>query len=332
MNRTLRVGSRRSLLAMAQTRLVVDALDAALRAAGQAPPRVVVVPVTTQGDVERRPLPELGGVGVFVGALRAALLAGEVDVAVHSAKDLPTAPSVGLTVAAFPRRADPRDALCSAGRHTLGTLPRGARIGTGSPRRAAQLWALREDLHVVPMRGNVDSRLAAVAAGHVDAVVVAQAGLDRLGRSADAAQTLDPETMLPAPGQGALAVECRADDDSVRSLLAEALDDRATRVAVLAERAALARLEAGCSAPMGALATIAAGPNAGEPDMMDLRAVVGATDGGRLVRSRVGGLVSDPVRDPVSLGEAVADRLLDAGAADLVPVQHRDLTKERQRT
>ncbi len=199
----LRLGTRRSALARAQSQQVADAITAA---SGRA---VELVEITTQGDVDRGDLASMGGAGVFVGALREALLAGEVDVAVHSLKDLPTAPADGLLLAAVPRREDPRDALVARDGLTLGELPAGSRIGTGSPRRAAQLRALGLDLDVVAVRGNVDTRLGLVADGSFDAVVLARAGLLRLGRADEATEVLDPLQMLPAPGQGALAVECR---------------------------------------------------------------------------------------------------------------------------
>lgn len=242
--RALRVGTRASALARTQSGLVADAMSAALARA------TVLVDVRTHGDVSTAPLSTIGGTGVFVSALRAALLDGRVDVAVHSLKDLPTAPAEGVRLAAVPRREDPRDALVARDGLTLDALPRGARVGTGSPRRAAMLAG--RGLEIVDIRGNVDSRLARVGAD-LDAVVVAAAGLSRLGRLAEATDLLDPDEVPPAPGQGALAVETRA-EDPIADLIATALDDEATRLAVTLERALLAALEAGCSAPVGALA------------------------------------------------------------------------------
>ena len=224
-----------------------------LRAAGHP---VELVEIRTSGDLSSAPVAELG-VGVFVSALREALVSrGEVDVAVHSYKDLPTAPDPRLLLAAVPPREDPRDALVARDGRVLGELPAGARVGTGSPRRRAQLDALGLGLEVVPIRGNVDTRIGKVGSGELDAVVVAAAGLRRLGRIGEATELLDPLQMLPAPAQGALAVECRAGDEELARALAAALDDESTRVAVAAERALLAALEAGCSAPVGALAEV----------------------------------------------------------------------------
>jgi hydroxymethylbilane synthase len=242
--RPLRLGTRRSALATTQSTWVADAL----RRAGTP---VELVEITTRGDVDRAPLAQIGGTGVFVSALRDALLAGEVDLAVHSLKDLPTAAAPGLALAAVPEREDPRDVLVAAGRRTLADLPRGARVGTGSPRRRALLLALRPDLDVVAVRGNVDTRIGYATSGRYDAVVLAAAGLARTGRLDEAGELFDPEVFVPAPGQGALAVECRADDAEVVAALA-ALDVPAVRRAVAAERQVLASLEAGCSAPVGA--------------------------------------------------------------------------------
>jgi len=290
----LRLGTRRSLMAMTQSGLVGDALS---QRTGHA---VELVGVTTEGDVSRALLAQIGGTGVFVNALRDRLLAGEVDFAVHSLKDLPTAPAEGIALAAIPRRDDPRDALCGPAK--LADLPRGARVGTGSPRRVAQLKALRPDLEVVPIRGNADTRLRKVSSGELDAVVLAYAGLRRIGRLDEVAQVFDPDEMLPAPGQGALAVECRADREDLRELLA-AVDDPATRRAVTAERTVLAVLEAGCSAPVGAYAA--------EVDQkLHLTASVVAHDGSRQIRLSASG---SPERAE-ELGRELAARLLDRGA------------------
>jgi hydroxymethylbilane synthase len=302
--RTLRIGTRRSALALAQTETVA----AALRAGGY---QVDVVEVSTEGDRSAAALTELGGTGVFVTDLRRRLLDAEVDVAVHSLKDLPTRPADGLVLAAVPLRADPRDALVGSGGRTLADLGPGARVGTGSPRRAAQLRALGFDLDVVPIRGNVDTRLAKVAAGDYDGVVVAAAGLARLGRLDEATELIDPVQVLPAPGQGALAVECRAADTALADALAGLLDDPSTRAAVTAERALLASLEAGCTAPVGALADVAAGDNG---DELYLRGVVAALDGSDVVRLSITG----PLADCERLGHQLAASLLDRGAAGLI--------------
>jgi hydroxymethylbilane synthase len=298
MTAPLRLGTRRSPLAMAQSGQVADALR---RSTGRP---VELVEITTHGDVDRAPLATIGGAGVFVSALRDALLAGTVDIAVHSLKDLPTAPAEGLVTAAVPPREDPRDAIVGA---DLDSMPSGSRIGTGSPRRAAALRALNRGLRPVAVRGNVDTRLAMVADGDLDAVVLAMAGLARLGRTHLSARPIDPTVMLPAPGQGALAVEIRADAaDALASPMAE-LDDPASHAAVRAERAALARLEAGCSAPVGALARV-------HGDSLTLDVRVWASDGSFDLEVRTSGSVSSP--DDV--GHALADDLLALGAGDLM--------------
>lgn len=315
----LRLGTRGSALALAQSQLVADAVA---RATGRP---VELVRVRTEGDRLTGSLAALGGTGVFVAALREAVADGRCDLAVHSLKDLPTADAPGLLVAAVPERADPRDALCARDGLTVATLPAGARVGTGSPRRAAQLRAVRPDLDVVDIRGNVDTRLGRVpglggpdAPGDLDAVVLAAAGLARLGRSAVASELLDPAVVAPAPGQGALAVECRAGDAALVAGLG-ALDHLPSRLAVTAERALLAALEAGCAAPVGALGTLRA------DGVLVLDAVVCRPDGGaRLARSAalpVAGLVGhDAVATAAALGTRLAADLLAAGAADLAPL------------
>jgi hydroxymethylbilane synthase len=302
--RTIRIGTRASLLARTQTRQVADAF-------GRLNPAVAVetVLVSTEGDRSREPLAEIGGTGVFVSALREALLADRVDIAVHSYKDLPTAPMAGIALAAVPRRADPRDALCARDGLTLLELPVGARIGTGSPRRAAQLRALDLGLEIVPIRGNVDTRLGRVGTGdgQLDGVVLALAGLQRLNRTDQVTEILDPIQLLPAPAQGALAVECRESDELVRGLLAE-LDDLASRSAVAAERALLAELEAGCSAPIGALAEVTEGDD-GALEVF-LRGSVTAPDGSDVVRLSAAG----PLNTAEQVGRRLAAELVDLGA------------------
>jgi hydroxymethylbilane synthase len=314
MSGPLRLGTRGSKLALAQSRTVAEAVTAAT---GRA---VELVEITTLGDTSREPLAQIGGTGVFVNALRDALLAGEIDFAVHSLKDLPTADPPGLVVAAIPQRADPRDALCARDGLTLGELPVGSRVGTGSPRRAAQLHALGYGLEVVAIRGNVDTRLGYVTSGELDAVVLARAGLARLGRLDAATEVLDPLQMLPAPGQGALAVECRdpqavpADRREaaadVHAVLA-ALDDPESRAAVTAERSLLAALEAGCSAPVGAFGIAVEGDDEME---LYLRAVVLATDGSASVRLSTTG----PLTDAEMLGRKLAAEMLAEGADGLM--------------
>jgi hydroxymethylbilane synthase len=298
---TLRLGTRRSLMARTQAGQVAQTITARTGIP------VDLVGVTTFGDVSQADLASIGGTGVFVNALRERLLAGEVDLAVHSLKDLPTAQPDGVVIAAVPPRDDPRDALAARGGAKLADLRRGARVGTGSTRRIGQLRALRRDLDCVPIRGNADSRLARVASGDLDAVVLAYAGLIRIGRRDAVTQVFEPDEMLPAPGQGALAVECRADDAELRSELA-AVDDPATRAAVTAERSVLAALEAGCSAPVGAYAV--------GSDVLHLQAVVLAIDGaGRVRLSRSG-----PADMAEQVGRELAADLLARGAAAHISV------------
>ncbi|NUU22292.1 MAG: hydroxymethylbilane synthase [Streptomycetaceae bacterium] len=307
-DRPLRLGTRRSALAMAQSGDVAEMLT---KETGRA---VELVEITTYGDTSREHLAQIGGTGVFVSALRDALLDGSIDFAVHSLKDLPTAEPEGLTLAAVPLRADPRDALVARDGLTLGELPVGSRIGTGSPRRAAQLRALGLGHEVVPIRGNVDTRIKFVTSGELDAVVLAKAGLARLGRADEATEVLDPLQMLPAPGQGALAVECVSSDTALVDLLG-VLDDPDTRAAVLAERMLLAELEAGCSAPVGALADVSVGESGGEEvTELYLRAVVANGDGSRSVRLSATG----PLDEAASLGRELAAEMLARGAAGLM--------------
>lgn len=296
---TIRLGTRASALASAQAQWVADRL----RATGH---RVELVPLSTHGDTSQAPLTQIGGTGVFASTLRAALVRHQIDAAVHSLKDLPVDPEPGLTLAAVPQREDPRDVLVSRDGQQLSELPEGSVVGTGSPRRAAQLRAARPDLQVRPIRGNVDTRLARVQEGSLDAVVLARAGLARLGRLAAAAQTLEPEVMLPAPGQGALAVEVRR-GDTVSTRAVQALDDPATRVCVTAERAVLATLQAGCTAPIGALATI-------EGTGLQLSAFAGREDGTAAMRRTATG---DCAR-PGELGDALARKLLAGGLRELL--------------
>jgi hydroxymethylbilane synthase len=298
----LRLGTRRSALATTQSRWVADRLC-------ELGHDVELVEITTDGDVSGEPLTAIGGTGVFATAIRTALHEGRIDVAVHSLKDLPTAADAGLVLAAVPVREDSRDVLVARDGLTLGELPPGAVVGTGSPRRTAQLAALGLGLDIRPVRGNVDTRIGFVTNGKLDAVVLARAGLARLGRLDEATEVLDPIQVLPAPGQGALAVECRADRADVVAAVA-AIDDPDTRACVLAERSLLATLEAGCTAPVGALAEVVEGDHGLE---LSLRAFVGSEDGSaELRRSLVG-----PYADPEGLGARLARVLLDDGAADL---------------
>jgi len=310
----LRLGTRGSALALAQSQQTADALTAAT---GRP---VELVRIVTPGDRSAAPVAQLG-VGVFVSALRDALLAEEIDFAVHSYKDLPTAEHPRLHIAAVPPRQDPRDALITRDGRGLAELPPGATVGTGAVRRIAQLLALGLELQVTPIRGNIDSRIARVHGpqADLDAVVIARAGVARLGRLAEIAETLDPMLMLPAPAQGALAVECRSDDADLVELLAM-LDHAPSRAAVLAERAMLATLEAGCSAPVAAYAIVAEGDSdssvaEGEQgDEIYLRGAVFSPDGARAIRlSRTGTPAA-----AAEIGKALAADLLDNGADTLM--------------
>jgi hydroxymethylbilane synthase len=328
----IRLGTRASALATTQSGLVAGRLE---ELTGRP---VELVRIRTEGDVKTGSLASLGGTGVFVTALREALLDGRCDVAVHSLKDLPTTPAPGLTVVT-PEREDPRDALCARDGLTLATLPHAARVGTGSPRRAAQIRAARPDLEVVDIRGNVGTRLnrALGPDPDLDAVVLAYAGLARLGRTEVISEVLDVDVVAPAPGQGALAVEVRTADivsgpptgpDQHTGAaprvpdLAEAihlLDHRATRLAVLAERSVLARLEAGCAAPVGAHATVSG-------SVLRLRAVIAAVDGSeQMSRSGETSLSPDVAPEILddaarALGRSVAEHLLADGAERLAPL------------
>jgi hydroxymethylbilane synthase len=277
--------------------------------------QVELVTVQTEGDRNPAAIAQIGGTGVFVTALRDALLARQVDLAVHSFKDLPTAPAPGLVIAAVPVREDPRDVLVARDGLTLGELPAGSRVGTGSPRRTAQLLSLGLGLEVVPIRGNVDTRIGKVHSGELDGVVLARAGLQRLDRTDEATEVLDPLTLLPAPAQGALALECREDDAELIALLAR-LDHPDSRVAVAAERALLGALEGGCTAPVGALAVVAEGdPSSGDgADEVYLRGLVAAIDGTDAVRLSATG----PTSEPEAVGRRLAAELLDLGARSLL--------------
>ncbi|NHC31210.1 hydroxymethylbilane synthase [Dermacoccus nishinomiyaensis] len=301
----IRLGTRRSHLAMTQSTWVAEQL----RAHGHA---VEIVEITTEGDVNRASLAQMGGTGVFAAAIRRALLEDEVDMAVHSLKDLPVAPESGLVIAGIPVREDPRDALVARDGLTLGELPAGAVVGTGSPRRAAQLQALGLGFEIRDIRGNIDTRMGYVTSGELDGVILARAGLTRVERTDAISETIDPLQMLPAPGQGALGLECRDGDARVIAALAE-LDDADTRAAVTAERAVLGALEAGCAAPVGALAEIVEEPDGSLE--ISLRAFVGAPDGSfELRRSDVGSY-----DNPAAVGEALARTLLDDGAGAVIP-------------
>jgi hydroxymethylbilane synthase len=304
--RTLRIATRGSALARAQTGLVAEQITAATGV----PTELVII--KTEGDTSKESLASLGGTGVFASALREALVRGEVDLIVHSLKDLPTSPYPGLLIGGVPRREDARDVLCTAGGVSLADLPEGARVGTGSPRRRAQLLSLRPDLEVVDIRGNVDTRLRSVERGDLHGVVLAAAGLERLGRLSEASEFFDLELWPTAPGQGALAIEAREGDDITELL---SIEHGQTRTAVRAERSILATLEAGCAAPIGAHATI-------DGDLLSLTAVVydpsGDAELGCTRSATLTGLDDDVLAD--ALGAAVAAQLLEDGAADLAPL------------
>lgn len=312
-NRPLRLGTRRSKLATAQSALVARAVT---ELTGRP---VELVEITTYGDTSRELLAQIGGTGVFATALREALLRGEVDFAVHSLKDLPTAQPDELVVAAVPPRADPRDVLVARDGLTFEQLPDGARVGTGSARRSAQLNAYARGhgrrIETVPIRGNIDTRVGYVHSGEFDAVVLAAAGLHRIGMTGEVTDVLSADTVLPAPGQGALAVECAAVNVDLAALLA-GLDDPDTRAAVTVERSLLAALEAGCSAPVGALADLLDDGQA--VNEMRLRGVVGTTDGSTLVQLSTTGPVPTSHGDAVALGRELASEMLAKGAAGLM--------------
>jgi hydroxymethylbilane synthase len=297
---SLRLGTRGSALALAQSGQFAQALTAAT---GEA---VELVEIVTDGDRSASPVQQLG-VGVFVSALREALYAKEIDFAVHSYKDLPTAAPEALVLAAVPQRDDCRDALITTDGRTLADLGAGSRIGTGAPRRVAQLNALGRGFEPLPLRGNVDTRLRKLAAGEFDAVILAAAGLRRLGRAAEITELLDPMTMLPAPAQGALAVECRVADTHLVELLAS-LDDEHTRAAVAAERSLLSTLEAGCSAPVAALADVSENSDGG--DEIYLRGAVFSLDGAFALRLSGTGTITEAIE----VGKQLAAELLAEGA------------------
>jgi len=305
----IRIGTRGSLLATTQAGTIRDQLIAGGH-------RAELVIITTDGDRSAKPIVEIG-VGVFTAALRQAIASRQVDMAVHSYKDLPTAFDERFVIAAVPRREDPRDALVARDGLVLGELPVGSVIGTSSVRRAAQLRALGLGLEIRPLRGNLDTRLNRVGSGDLDAIVVARAGLARLGRLGDVTETLEPVQMLPAPAQGALAVECRAGDTGLAALLA-GFDDPDSRTAVIAERTLLADLEAGCSAPVGAIAEVVESidDDGRVFEELSLRACVAAVDGSDVIRASG---IGNPGR-PEALGLSVAAELIELGAREVMSI------------
>ena len=309
MTGVVKIGTRGSLLATTQA----DTVRVALAAEGVEAELVIV---KTAGDLSAAPVQTIG-VGVFTAALREALADGTVDIAVHSYKDLPTAADERFTIAAIPAREDPRDALVARDGLVLGELPADAKVGTSAPRRIAQLRALGQGLDVRPLRGNLDTRIGKVASGELDAVIVARAGLARIGRLDVVTEALDPVQLLPAPAQGALAVECRSGDTDLAASIAT-LDDAHSRAAVAAERGLLAELEAGCTAPVGAIAEVVESIDEDGRifDELSLRGCVAAIDGSDTIRASI---VGSPDRAE-ELGRELARELLDLGARELVSV------------
>jgi hydroxymethylbilane synthase len=295
------IGTRASKLALAQTYMIRDALLAMHPGL-----TIQIEHITTKGDVILdRPLSAIGDKGLFVTEIEDALREGRIDLAVHSAKDLPSELPADMALAAFPPRADARDALIARDRMRLADLPAGAHVGTSSLRRACQLRHLRPGLRIGDLRGNVDTRLRKLYEGQYDAIVLAAAGLERLGRAGEISERLEPAVMLPAVSQGILGIEIRAGDADTAALLA-ALDDPAARAAALAERAFLARIGGGCQVPIGAYAQLTA-------DTLTLAGLIGARDG-RVVRGQLDG----PANDPAALGARLADDLLDRGGRALL--------------
>ena len=333
MSRTLKVGTRGSTLATTQAGHVRDALIAAGH-----PAELVIV--QTKGDVVMAPVERIG-VGVFTLELRAALERGDCDIAVHSYKDLPTARDDRFAPIAVPPRVDPSDVLIARDGLTMATLPEGARVGTSAPRRRSQLAALRPDLDLHPLRGNIDTRMGYVTSGDLDAVVLAAAGLDRTQVGERATHRFEIAEMLPSPAQGALAVEARADDADAIAALA-VVDHLPTRVRIAAERRVLADLEAGCTAPVGARAELdgtgpassafaGTDPGADTPAAdaeLTLHAVVAAHDGSTVLRTRgttvPGGHPDGPIAAAEELGRKLAAELLDRGARDLMAAESPD--------
>ncbi len=295
----LRVGTRGSALALAQAETVRKAISQVISHRN-----FELVPITTKGDTHQGPLPEIGGKGLFTEDIQEALATAKIDLAVHSAKDLPATSAEGVVLASIPPREDPRDALITRHGGGMAKLPPGTPVGTSSLRRAMQLRALGKGLVPTPIRGNVDTRLRKLSAGEVQALVVALAGLKRLGKDGRVAEVLPTSIMLPAPGQGALAVECRVGDKDMREALSK-IEDPLARRAFEAERAFLLALGGSCNVPLGALATL-------DGNEIRLRGLVGTVDGSRIIRDEIRG------NDPVAVGEALAERFRAEGADEII--------------
>ena len=295
----LRVGTRGSALALAQAEGVRKAISQVISHRN-----FELVPITTRGDLLPGPIPEVGNKGLFVSDIQEALVTGKIDLAVHSAKDLPAMTPEGVVLAAIPPREDPRDALITRHGGGLAKLGPGTTVGTSSLRRRVQLLAMGRGLVPTPMRGNVDTRLRKLSAGEVQALVVALAGLRRLGKDGRVAEVLTTSLMLPAPGQGALAVECRAGDKDMREALSK-IEDPLARRAFEAERAFLLSLGGDCNVPLGGLATL-------DGNTIRLRGLVGSLDGSRILRDEITG------SDPIEVGHQLADRFRAAGADEII--------------
>ena len=295
----LRVGTRGSALALAQAEGVRKAISQVISHRN-----FELVPITTRGDLLPGPIPAVGNKGFFTSDIQEALVTGKIDLAVHSAKDLPAQAPEGLVLAAIPPREDPRDALITRHGGGLAKLGPGTSVGTSSLRRRVQLLAMGRGLVPTPIRGNVDTRLRKLSAGEVQALVVALAGLRRLGKDGRVAEILSTTVMLPAPGQGALAVECRAGDKDMREALSK-IEDPLARRAFEAERAFLLSLGGDCNLPLGGLATL-------DGNAIRLRGLVGSLDGSRILRDEITG------NDPFVIGNALADRFRAAGAEEII--------------
>jgi hydroxymethylbilane synthase len=305
-----KVGTRRSMLALTQTNWVVDQLKALDPDA-----TFELHEIVTKGDrILDVTLSKVGGKGLFVKEIEQSLLDKETDLAVHSLKDMPAELPEGLVIGAIPKRVDPRDVLLSKDGKTLDQLPQGALVGTSSLRRSAQLLAYRPDIQIESLRGNIDTRVRKLNEGNFDAIVLAAAGLERVNWNGSISQYLPVEISLPAVGQGALAIECRADDEEMLALL-KRFDHAPTRLAVTAERSFLHKLQGGCQVPLGAYATVE--ENAAQP-LITLTGLVAAPDGTQVFRHTASGT------DPIALGREVAEELLSRGAGEILAQVQRD--------